>query len=78
MALETPHPVEIEFMRLSPEAQLDLLNRLNHRLRSGMTGEQDAWEAQLSVMATDPQVQAELRRIEDEFAGAEADGLAER
>jgi len=29
----------------------------------------------LVLMATDPQIQAELRRIEEEFSYGEADGL---
>jgi hypothetical protein len=32
-------------------------------------------DAQLALMATDPQIQNELRRIEQEFSHAEADGL---
>jgi hypothetical protein len=37
--------------------------------------ESSSWEKKLMEMAADPQVSAELRRINDEFTGAETDGL---
>jgi len=33
------------------------------------------WQSDIALMAADPQIQAELRAIEQEFAAAEADGL---
>ena len=70
--------IESEFARLSPEAQLDLLERLVHRARVAVSGRRDHWEADLSAMAADPEVQRELSRINAEFTAAEADGLERR
>ena len=67
--------IESEFARLSPEAQLSLLERLVHRTRVAVSGGRDTWEADLSAMAADPQIQRELSRINEEFSVAEADGL---
>jgi hypothetical protein len=35
----------------------------------------EVWQQQLEQMAVDPQIQAELRRIESEFRPTERDGL---
>ena len=70
--------IEKEFGRLSPEAQLNLLERLVHRVRLAVAGRQEAWEAELSAMATDEEVQRELHEINVEFHPAEADGLERR
>jgi len=75
MAPAAPSEIENEFARLSPEAQLRLLERLIHRVRVAIAGHQEAWEAELSAMASDPQVQRELRHISTEFSATEADGL---
>lgn len=37
--------------------------------------DRQAWETELSAMASDPEIRRELRRIEDEFGFAESDGL---
>ena len=66
---------ESEFARLSPEAQLGLLERLVHRARVAVSGRRDTWEADLSAMAADPEMQRELHRINAEFSVTEADGL---
>lgn len=66
--------LESEFARLSPEAQLSLLERLVHRARVTVTGG-DTWESGLAAMATDPHVQRELSRLNAEFESTEADGL---
>ena len=70
--------IESEFARLTPEAQLSLLERLVHRTRVAVSGRRDTWEADLSAMAADPQIQRELSRINAEFSVAEADGLERR
>jgi len=70
--------IENEFDRLSPEAQLSLLERLVHRARVAVSGNRDTWDADLFAMAADPQMQRELNRINAEFAVAEADGLEKR
>lgn len=67
--------IETEFARLSPEAQLTLLERLIHRARVAVSKRGDTWEAELAAMAADPQIQSEVSRINIEFNSAEADGL---
>lgn len=74
MATAVLSEIENEFARLSPEAQLTLLERLVHRARVTVAGE-DTWESDLAAMAADPEVQRELGRISAEFAVTEADGL---
>ena len=66
---------ESEFARLSPEAQLGLLERLVHRARVAVSGRRDTWEADLSAMAADPKMKRELHRSNAEFSVTEADGL---
>ncbi|MBI2927449.1 MAG: hypothetical protein HYY24_17270 [Verrucomicrobia bacterium] len=75
MATAALSEIESEFARLSPEAQLTLLERLVHRARVAVSGTRDTWEADLSAMAADPEVQRELHRINAEFAPTEGDGL---
>lgn len=67
--------IENEFARLSPEAQLSLLERLVYRTRVALSVDRGNWEAELSRMAADPEMQRELNRISAEFTAAEADGL---
>ena len=43
-----------------------------------MSGRGDTWEADLSAMAADPEMQRELNRINAEFSVTEADGLEQR
>jgi hypothetical protein len=74
MATAVLSEIENEFARLSPEAQLILLERLVHRTRVTIAGE-DTWESGLAAMAADPDVQCELSRINAEFGITEADGL---
>ena len=75
MATPALSEIENEFARLSPEAQLTLLERLVHRARVAVSGNRDTWEADLSDMAADPDMRRELNRINVEFAITEADGL---
>ena len=75
MATPVLSEIENEFARLSPEAQLTLLERLVHRTRVAVSGSRDAWEADLAAMAADPEMQRELHRIDTEFLRVEADGL---
>jgi hypothetical protein len=70
--------IENEFALLSPEAQLTLLERLVHPARVAVSGNPDTWEADLSAMAADPEMQRELNRINAEFVATEADGLETR
>jgi len=75
MATSALSEIENRFAQLPTEAQLSLLERLVHRVRAGLAGSRDPWEAELSAMAADSEVQRELRRINSEFSPAEADGL---
>jgi hypothetical protein len=61
MATPAFSEIENEFVRLSPEAQLTLLERLVHRTRVAVSGNRDSWEADLSTMAADPEMQCELK-----------------
>ena len=64
---------------LSREERLWLIEQLAHRLQEDLmksdTVEQATFESQLVEMAADPEMRAELRRIDREFAVTEADGL---
>jgi hypothetical protein len=75
MATPALSEIENEFARLSPEAQLALWERLVHRTRVAVSSNRDTWDADLSAMAADPEMQRELNRINAEFASTEADGL---
>lgn len=55
--------IENEFARLSPEAQLGLLERLVHRACVAVSGNRDPWEADPPAMAAGPEMQRELNRI---------------
>lgn len=67
---------------LSREEQLWLIEQLAHRLQEDLmksdTVEQTAFESQLVAMAVDREIQAELQKIDQEFAITEADGLKSR
>jgi hypothetical protein len=67
--------IEESFTRLSRTDQLRLLERLVHYLHEATIREQEFESDQLAAMAADPEVQQELKRIEEEFIFAEADGL---
>jgi hypothetical protein len=77
MATAVLSEIESEFARLSPQAQLSLLERLVHRARMTVAGG-DSWESDLAEMAADPEVQRELSRTNVEFGITEADGLERR
>ena len=67
--------IESEFERLSPEEQLNLLERLQRRVRDTVAGRKDQWENDLSAMAADPQVRREINFFNADTAITEADGL---
>lgn len=75
MATPVCSEIESQFAQLPTTTQLSLLERLIHRVRTGLGGGGDAWEKELSEMAADPEMQRELSRINAEFSHAEADGL---
>ena len=63
MATPALSEIESDFARLSPEAQLSLLERLVHRVRVAVSRCRDTWEADLSAMAAEPEMQRELNPI---------------
>jgi hypothetical protein len=69
--------IEKQIAQLSPDEQLLLIERLNHRLRNDAVTEQIAWERDLAAMAADPEIQSELRKIDAEFRVTEGDALSE-
>jgi len=64
---------------LSRKEQLWLIEQIAHRLRESSmesnSPEQTLFKSQLIAMAEDPEVQAELQKIDREVAVTEADGL---
>jgi hypothetical protein len=75
MPSETLNDIENEFKRLSPEAQLSLLERLRRWVRVSAPGRRDPWEKELSAMSADPQVRREIDSFNDDTRITEADGL---
>lgn len=75
MATPSLSEIENEFALLSPEAQVSLLERLVHRSRGIALHRPDNWDAELTAMAADSEMQHELRRINAEFSATESDGL---
>ena len=74
--------IEKTIGHLSREEQLWLIEQLAHRLRENSmksdVAEQTSFESQLAAMVTDPEIRAELQKIDREFAVTEADGLESR
>ena len=66
--------LEEKISRLTPDEQLQLIERVSHRIRADVISNSDI-DAQLSKMAADPEIQKELREIENEFSPTEGDGL---
>ena len=75
MARPALSEIENEFARLSPDAQLTLLERLVHRTRVAIAERRDNWETELAAMAADPEIRRELDAIGSEFSATEGDGL---
>ncbi len=67
--------MENSISQLSLAEQLWLIERLVQRIRGNTISQQSQFENDLVAMADDPQIQNELRQIEEEFTFAEADGL---
>ena len=66
--------LEEKISRLSTDEQMQLIERVSHRMRAVNTSIRDV-DAQLRKMAADPEIQKELREIESEFSPTEGDGL---
>jgi hypothetical protein len=67
--------LEENISRLSVDDQLLLIERVSHRIRRNISGNQDI-DTQLSALASDPEIQRELQEIEREFSVTEQDGLS--
>lgn len=59
--------LEEKISRLSTEEQFQLIEHVSHRIRAVNTSNK-VIDAQLSEMAADPEIQKELREIEQELA----------
>ncbi|MEW6620201.1 MAG: hypothetical protein AB1422_12855 [bacterium] len=74
--------MEKTISHLSGMEQLWLIEQLAHRLQENLMKthviEQYAFESQLAAMSMDPEVRAELQKIDQEFTVTEADGLESR
>lgn len=66
--------IERELPSLSQDEQLWLIERLAHEMRKGQR-RQIEFRASLAMMASDQEIQAEIRKIEEEFTVASEDGL---
>jgi len=75
MNLSTLSQIEAHITQLSLDEQLWLIARIAQRLRAQLVAQSPS-DAQLAAMAADPEIQNELQAIAEEFASAEADGLA--
>jgi len=69
------HELEKRIAELSPEEQLWLVERLVHRLRKSNPLDNIAWKNDLAAMAADPEIQRELKQIDEEFRCTEGDGV---
>jgi hypothetical protein len=67
--------IEDGFNQLSISEQLWLIERLVHHVHEATLNSRSGLDEQLALMANDPEIQRELRNIEQEFSHAEADGL---
>jgi hypothetical protein len=67
--------IEKQIDELSLDEQLRLLERLASRVRRRASEKSNGIGSDLAAMATDPDIQRELRAIEEEFRITEADGL---
>ena len=65
--------LEADISQLSLSDQLWLI--LAQRIRQRALPDQPPLESQLAAMASDPDIQRELRQIESDFAGTDLDGL---
>ena len=74
MNISTLSEIEESISQLPMDQQLRLIERVAQRIRGSIVGK-DSIEDQIAAMASDPQIQGELHKIEAEFASTEADGL---
>jgi hypothetical protein len=74
MSHAIPQDIETRIDQLSAGEKQRLLDRLAHDLRK-TRGVSHEFAATLESMAADPDIQREIRAIEQEFANAAEDGL---
>ena len=74
MSEPTLAQLEERITQLPLDEQLRLIKRVTQHIRERMR-EQRTLDSRLAAMAADPEIQAELNRIAQEFAETEADGL---
>jgi DNA-directed RNA polymerase specialized sigma subunit len=67
--------IEKNISMLPRDEQMLLVERIIHRLRKRNIEEESNIESQLAIMASDPDIQKELGKINKEFASTELDGL---
>jgi hypothetical protein len=67
--------LERRIEQLPIDEQLWLAERLLHRVRLQGQGVRPDLAQGLAAMAADPEIQRELREIQDEFSATESDGL---
>jgi len=70
--------LEQRIQLLSVNEQLLLAERLLHRVRLNGGARPPDLGQELAAMAADPDIQRELREIQEEFSTTEADGLEGR
>ncbi len=84
MSSQVLRQIEHSIAALPYNEQLLLIEQVAHRLRESAAHvsetktdgtEKDGIAAQLSAMAADPQIRAEIEAIEREFRSTEGDGL---
>ena len=68
--------IEDGFSQLSIHEQLWLIERLVHRVHEATLNNRSDLDRQLALMADDPEIQSELRAIEQEFSPAEFGSLS--
>jgi hypothetical protein len=66
--------LEKNISRLTLDEQLQLIERVIHRIRADVVAKTDL-DAELSKMAADPEIQSELKAIDREFSATAQDGL---
>ena len=67
--------IERSIQRLTVAEQLSLLEILIHNLKERYPRRESISESMLTEMASDPEIQTELKLINDEFTVSELDGL---
>jgi hypothetical protein len=65
--------IEERIYQLPLSEQQQLVERVSRRVRTELE-DQNRLDELLAAMAADPEIQRELRMIEEEFRGVEADG----